>query len=304
MKGIILAGGNGTRLLPMTATFSKQLLPICDKPMIFYPLTTLMLAGIRDILVITKVGELSKFRDLLGDGSQWGIRLSYASQRSPRGIAEALIIGDDFGFLQVEPVMLILGDNLFYADGLSKKLQSVVSEFETNKWRGAHVFVQRVQNPSEYGVLILNERGAAKDLVEKPVTWISDLAVTGLYVYDQQAATIARTMKPSGRGELEITDLNRAYINLLDSELSSLSYDVLRRGTAWFDTGTPEAMLEAANFVSIVQSRQDMLIGSPEEVALRMGFIDEVKFAHLVSAYPHGSSYRARLQRVIAKEIL
>ena len=271
MKGIILAGGNGTRLLPMTALFSKQLLPICDKPMIFYPLTTLMLAGIRDILVITKMGELSKFRDLLGDGSQWGIRLSYATQRSPRGIAEALIIGDDSGFLQFEPVMLILGDNLFYADGLSKKLQSVVSEFKTNKWRGAHVFVQRVQNPSEYGVLILNERGVAKDLVEKPVTWISDLAVTGLYI---------------------------------NSDLRPLSYDVLRRGTAWFDTGTPEAMLEAANFVSIVQSRQDMLIGSPEEVALRMGFIDEAKFAHLVSAYPHGSSYRARLQRVIAKEIL
>lgn len=300
MKGIILAGGNGTRLRPLTTVVSKQLLPVCDKPMIFYPLSTLMLAGVRDILVITNPGHVGSFRDLLGTGYNLGVRFSYASQLHPGGIAEALLVAHTVGFLQAEPVMLILGDNLFHSDKLAKKLQSLAAGFDAESDRGAFVFAQRVMNPNEYGVLELSEHGHAMDIHEKPSAWVSDLAVTGLYVYDQRALGFVRNLERSARGELEITDLNRAYIRA--SELGDLAYEVLGRGAAWFDTGTPEMLLEASNFVSIVQARQDVLIGSPEEVAYRMGFIRKERFMKLVDAYPHGSSYRVRLQRLLSEE--
>ncbi|RDI44796.1 glucose-1-phosphate thymidylyltransferase RfbA [Aquicella lusitana] len=261
MKGIILAGGLGTRLYPATRPISKQLLPIYDKPMVYYPLCTLMLAGIRDILVITTPHELSLFQQLLGDGSQWGISLAYATQQYPEGIAQAFIIGENF--IGNDSVCLILGDNILYGDGLSEKLQSVA---QLNS--GATIFGYYVSNPQRYGVICFNEANQPVEIIEKPATPASNYAVIGLYFYDNKVIEIAKQLSPSSRGELEITDVNRFY--LLQKKLR---VEKLGRGIAWLDTGTHKSMLDAANFIYVLEQRQGLKIGSPEEIAWRMGFI-------------------------------
>ncbi|WP_440998168.1 glucose-1-phosphate thymidylyltransferase RfbA [Arhodomonas sp. SL1] len=268
-RGIILAGGAGTRLHPLTVAVSKQLMPVYDKPMIYYPLSTLMLAGIREILIITTPGDQEAFRRLLGDGSGWGIRLEYAVQPAPEGLAQALIIGETFA--AGAPVALILGDNIFYADGLSQKLQAVAAGAS-----GATVFGYYVRDPQRYGVLAFDETGAPMDIVEKPRDPPSRYAVTGLYFYDGDAAAIARSVCPSARGELEITDVNRAYL-----AAGRLSVELLSRGTAWLDTGTHDALLDAADFVRVVEQRQGLKVACPEEIAYRMGFIDDEALCRL-----------------------
>jgi len=261
MKGIILAGGLGTRLYPATRPISKQLLPIYDKPMVYYPLCTLMLAGIRDILVITTPHELSLFQQLLGDGSKWGISLAYAAQQYPEGIAQAFIIGENF--IGNDSVCLILGDNILYGDGLSEKLQSVA---QLNS--GATIFGYYVSNPQRYGVICFNEANQPVEIIEKPATPVSNYAVIGLYFYDNKVIEISKQLSPSSRGELEITDVNRFY--LLQKKLR---VEKLGRGIAWLDTGTHKSMLDAANFIYVLEQRQGLKIGSPEEIAWRMGFI-------------------------------
>lgn len=262
-KGIILAGGSGTRLHPMTASVSKQLMPVYDKPMIYYPLATLMLAGIRDILIITTPRDKTAFEHLLGDGGQWGLSLHYAAQAEPAGIAQAFLIGEHF--IGDSPVALILGDNIFYGDGLSQKLQESALHSE-----GATVFAYSVKNPERYGVIAFDNEGRAIDIEEKPQRPRSRHAVTGLYFYDNDILDIARRITPSARGELEITDCNRAYLRE-----GRLNVQVLNRGTAWLDTGTPNSLLDAANFIRVVEERQGLKIACPEEIAYRMGFIDE-----------------------------
>jgi len=261
MKGIVLAGGSGTRLHPMTLVASKQLLPVYDKPMVYYPLSTMMLAGIRDILLISTPTDLPNFRRLLGDGARLGINISYAEQPSPDGIAQAFLIGREW--IGGEPCALVLGDNLIHADHLSEVMRRAAA-----RPRGATVFAYQVRDPERYGVVSFDTDGAATEIVEKPPQPKSNWAVTGLYFYDKRVTDMAAAIRPSPRGELEITDLNRLYL-----EDGSLTVEKLSRGCAWLDAGTPDSLLQAASFVQTIQGRTGMLVGCPEEVAFRMGYI-------------------------------
>ena len=278
MKGIILAGGKGTRLYPLTLAVSKQMLPVYDKPMIYYPLSMLMLAGIREILVISTPDDLPMFRRLLDTGEQWGIKFSYAEQATPRGLADAFIVGQDF--IRSEPVALILGDNIFFGRGLGKILQAAAERKD-----GATIFAYPVRDPERYGVVAFDSSGKAYSIEEKPSKPLSNYAVPGIYFYDSKVTEYAINLKPSPRGEIEITDINRLYLSQ-----KKLFVEVLGRGVAWLDAGKHEALLQASTFVQTVQERQGMMISCPEEIAFRKGFIDTDQLICLAKQY-EGNGY-------------
>jgi glucose-1-phosphate thymidylyltransferase len=285
-KAIILAGGSGTRLYPLTLATSKQLVPVYDKPMIYYPLSVLMLAGLRDMLLIATPHDIPRFQALLGDGSHLGVSISYAPQPRPDGLAQAFLIGRDF--IANDPVALVLGDNIFYGAGLQQTLRSAAA-----RTSGATIFAYYVADPERYGVVEFDDQRRPVSIEEKPKTPRSHYAVTGLYMYDNTVVSIAESLRPSGRGELEITDVNARYL-----ERGSLAVEVLGRGIAWLDTGTPEALLQAASFVAAVEERQGLKIGAVEEVAFRLGYIDAEQLERLVTPY-RKSAYGAYLLRML-----
>ncbi|MGD9200664.1 MAG: glucose-1-phosphate thymidylyltransferase RfbA [Chitinispirillia bacterium] len=285
MKGIILAGGAGTRLYPSTKCISKQLMPIYDKPMVYYPLSVLMLAGIRDILIISTPLDIGRFQELLGDGSQWGISFSYEIQSRPEGIAHAFIVGSNF--VNNSPTTLILGDNIFWGQGLLQGIKKAVL-----KDSGATIFGYWVTNPQRYGVIEFNEKGNVLNIVEKPESPKSHYAVTGLYCYDSNVVEFAEQVKPSSRGELEITSLNQLYL-----EKGLLQVELLGRGVAWLDTGTHESMMQASHFVETIQNRQGLIVSSPEEIAFRMNYIDSEQLERLAEPMKD-NSYGKFLLRV------
>ena len=294
MKGIILAGGSGTRLHPLTTVTSKQLLPVYDKPMVFYPLSTLMLAGIKDILIISTPTDLPRFEDLLGDGSQYGIRLSYAVQPSPDGLAQAFIIGEDF--IGGDPCALVLGDNIFYGNGLSRHLLAAAASAQEN--RGGTIFGYYVPDPERFGVVEFDENGKAISIEEKPIHPKSNYAVTGLYFYDNRVCDFAKKVKPSERGELEITSLNEMYLND-----GSLNVVTLGRGFAWLDTGTMDSLFEASNFVRTIERSQGIMVSVPEEIAYLYGWIDRDTLLEAAKHY-RKSPYGEHLQKVADNKIL
>jgi len=289
-KGIILAGGSGSRLHPMTIAMSKQLLPIYDKPMIYYPLSTLMLAGIREILVITTPEDAKLYRDLLGTGQQWGIELRYAVQPRPEGLGQAFLIAEEF--IGNSRVCLILGDNIFYGNRIEETLKKAAKQRS-----GANIFAYYVNDPGRYGVVVLDQNKTAIDLEEKPISPKSHYAVTGIYMYNSEVVEIAKTIKPSARGELEITDINKVYL-----DKGSLNVELFDRGTAWLDTGTTQSLLDAANFIRVLEERQGLKIGCPEETAWRQGFIDDEQLKKLAKRFPK-SSYSEYLKSLLLERI-
>lgn len=290
VKGIILAGGTGTRLYPLTKSVSKQLMPIYNKPMIYYPLSALMLAGIRDILIITLPEDQDQFRRLLGDGAQWGLSLSYADQPRPEGLAQAFLIGE--AFIGDGPVCLVLGDNLLFGHGLPALLRDAAAQGE-----GATIFAATVGDPQRYGVVALDAEGRALSIEEKPARPRSSHAVTGIYFYDNEVVSIAKSLQPSARGELEITDVNRRYL-----ERGRLRVERLGRGIAWLDAGTHESLLQAAHFVEVVETRQSLMIACPEEIAFRLGYIDRDRLRRLAAPLA-GNAYGAYLNRLAEGEL-